>query len=221
MNEGDGELSYSQNSFVQAPSELYSGEGIPTNKGNIYISKSSPKIVAKAYMAQFQQDFTQFLICRSEEVYSNGRMLLTLRGWPISSDAATWQPWELEIMAQAITKLVSQGLIKEEKLDTFDIPYFGPNEDDIESIVHNQGSFVIENVNTMAQHVAHEIEDNWERAKVISKFVRSFTESLISRHFGEDVLELLYEKFTQFTCEHLAKGKLIEHHSVIILLKKI
>ncbi|XP_021768967.1 caffeine synthase 1-like [Chenopodium quinoa] len=212
---------YTLHWLSQAPSELYSEEGIPINKGNVYITESSPKIVAKAYMSQFQQDFTKFLICRSEEVYSNGRMLLTLRGRPTSSDAVTWQPWELEIMAQAITKLVSQGLIKEEKLDTFDFPYFGPNEDDIESIVHKEGSFVIENVNTMAQHVAHEIEDNSERAKVVSKFVRSFTESLISRHFGEDVLEPLYEKFTQFTCEHLAKGKPIEHHSVIILLKKI
>lgn len=93
---------------VKAPSELYSEEGIPINKGNIYISETSPKIVAKAYSAQFEQDFTLFLKCRSPEVLSKGRMLLTFRGRPSDSNATTWQPWELKIFAQAITCLVSQ-----------------------------------------------------------------------------------------------------------------
>ncbi|KNA10299.1 hypothetical protein SOVF_145700 [Spinacia oleracea] len=211
---------YSLHWLSQAPPGLYSEEGMPINKGNIYISKTSPKIVAKAYLAQFQQDLTKFLKCRSEEVYSKGRMLLTFRGRPVSSDASTWQPWELQILALAITHLVSQGLINESKLDAFDFPYYGASKDEIESIVQEEGSFKIENVNTTAQHVAHEMEDNVERAKIISKFTRSFTESLISRHFGEDVVELLYQKFTQLMCEHLSNGESAEHHNIIILLKR-
>lgn len=96
---------------MKAPSELHSEEGIPINKGNIYISETSPKVVAEVYLAQFHQDFTRFLVCRSKEVLSKGRMLLTFRGRPSSSNAATWQPWELKIFAQAINCLVSQVLI--------------------------------------------------------------------------------------------------------------
>lgn len=112
-------------------------------------------------------------------------------------------------------------MIKEEKLDNFNFPYYGPSKEDIQSVVKNEGSFEIESVNTMAHHVAHEIEDNWERAVFIGKFMRSFSESLISRHFGDEVLNSLYQKFTQLTFEYLANGELAEHYSIIILLKKI
>lgn len=211
---------YTLHWLSQAPSDLYSEEGTPINKGNVYVSETSPEIVAKAYLAQFEQDFTKFLKCRSEEVLSKGRMLLTFRGRQSSSDAATWQPWELKIFAQAINNLVSQGLIKEEKLDTFNFPYYGASKDEIQSIVQKEGSFEIEDVKEVAEHVAHEIEDNWERAVTIGKFLRSFSESLISSHFGEDVLDSLYEKFTQLTSEHLADGEPAEHYNIIVLLKK-
>ncbi|KMT18246.1 hypothetical protein BVRB_2g024130 [Beta vulgaris subsp. vulgaris] len=212
---------YTLHWLSQAPSELYSEEGIPINKGNIYISETSPKIVAKAYSAQFEQDFTLFLKCRSQEVLSKGRMLLTFRGRPSDSNGTTWQPWELKIFAQAITCLVSQGLIKEEKLDTFNFPYYSPCKEEIESILKIEGSFELENTSAIAHHVANEIKDNWERAEAIGKFMRSFSESLISRHFGEDILDLLYEKFNKLTFQHLANGELAEHCTIIMLLRKI
>jgi len=94
--------------LVKAPVGLYSPEGRAINKGNIYISETSPREVGKAYLGQFEGDLTQFLQCRSQEVVSNGLMLFTLRGRPSSSNLATWQPWELKLLSQAVTSLVSK-----------------------------------------------------------------------------------------------------------------
>ncbi|KAI3712873.1 hypothetical protein L1987_71441 [Smallanthus sonchifolius] len=50
------------------------------NKGNIYLSSTSPESVSRAYLEQFQKDFLGFLRCRSEELMAGGRMVLTLAG---------------------------------------------------------------------------------------------------------------------------------------------
>lgn len=94
--------------YLKTPAGLYSAEGVALNKGNIYISETSPKNVAKAYFSQFQQDFTKFLNNRSKEVLSKGRMLLTFRGRDSLSNVTKWQPWELKILTQSIFTLISQ-----------------------------------------------------------------------------------------------------------------
>ena len=50
------------------------------NEGNIYICKTSPHLVFKAYFEQFRKDFTYFLRCRSEEIVDGGVMILTIIG---------------------------------------------------------------------------------------------------------------------------------------------
>lgn len=54
--------------------------GIPLNRGNIYITKTSPPIVHQAYLEQFANDFTSFLSIRSEEMVPHGHILLTIVG---------------------------------------------------------------------------------------------------------------------------------------------
>ncbi|KAL6011379.1 hypothetical protein ACLOJK_001825 [Asimina triloba] len=44
------------------------------------VSESSPPVVARAYLQQFQEDFSLFLQSRSEEVIAGGRMVLILLG---------------------------------------------------------------------------------------------------------------------------------------------
>lgn len=46
----------------------------------MYITTSSPPNAYKAYLNQFQSDFKSFLEMRSEEMVSNGRMVLTFIG---------------------------------------------------------------------------------------------------------------------------------------------
>lgn len=59
--------------------------GEALNKGNIFIAKTSPPEVYKAYFDQFEKDFTLFLRSRSEEIVPGGGMLLTTMG-SIQSD---------------------------------------------------------------------------------------------------------------------------------------
>ncbi|EYU24141.1 hypothetical protein MIMGU_mgv1a019942mg, partial [Erythranthe guttata] len=73
-------------------------EGLEMNNENIYMSSKSPAQVIKAYYEQFRIDFSTFLRCRSEEVVSGGRMVLTILGRK-SEDASSkeccyiWAPF--------------------------------------------------------------------------------------------------------------------------------
>uniref|UniRef100_A0A803MEE8 Uncharacterized protein n=1 Tax=Chenopodium quinoa TaxID=63459 RepID=A0A803MEE8_CHEQI len=206
---------------LEPPPGLYDEQGMSINKRKIYISETSSRPVAIAYMDQFEQDFIRFLKCRSKEVVTNGSMLLTLRGRPCSSDSFTWTTFEFKIFIKALTCLVSEGLINEEKLDSFDFPCYFANTEDLESIVKKEGSFEVEISRTIVLDVAPEIEDKWERAQIISNFIRAFSESLVSRHFGEDIVTPLYDKLIYYAFQYLDNDEPAQNHAVTVLLRKI
>lgn len=54
--------------------------GVPLNKGNIYLSKTSPPSVYEAYFKQFERDFQYFLKLRFKELALDGTMALTFIG---------------------------------------------------------------------------------------------------------------------------------------------
>ncbi|KAF4375524.1 hypothetical protein F8388_024183 [Cannabis sativa] len=86
------------------PKGLVSERGEAYNKGNIYITKTSPDVVVKAYLAQFEEDFRTFLRCRSEEIVVGGCMVLTMLGSIISNDPKHL----MEVMGRAFNDMVSE-----------------------------------------------------------------------------------------------------------------
>lgn len=83
-------------------------EGVDNNKGNIYLAKTSPPNVFKAYLEQYQSDFSFFLKCRSEELVEGGGLVVTLIGRigedPVYKDCcAVW-----ETMAMGLNDMVKQ-----------------------------------------------------------------------------------------------------------------
>ncbi|KAL8118056.1 hypothetical protein AgCh_015815 [Apium graveolens] len=114
------------------------------NKGNIYIAITSSPSVIRAYHQQFQKDFTAFLKCRSEEMVTAGRMVLTIIGRrsddPTSKECCLI--WEL--LSVALRDMVSQGLIEEKKLDEFNIPQYNPYPGEVKQAVENKGLFSID-----------------------------------------------------------------------------
>ncbi|KAL2927994.1 Salicylate carboxymethyltransferase [Bienertia sinuspersici] len=55
-------------------------QGIEDNRGNVYIGRTSPPNVLKAYYEQYEKDFSTFLRFRSKEVVLGGIMVLTVLG---------------------------------------------------------------------------------------------------------------------------------------------
>ncbi|XP_030444512.2 probable caffeine synthase 4 [Syzygium oleosum] len=201
--------SYSVHWLSQVPN-LTSEEGFPLNKGRIYISETSPRVVKDAYLAQFQADVSTFLKFRSEEMVDNGRLVLVLHGRK-DKDFASLNSYIIwEKLGEAIADLVSEGFVEEEKLDTLNVPYYTASLEEIRGIVNEEGSFQIEHMEIIEIDVGGTSldKDPHSKGRKLAKRARSFTGSIISHHLGEEIMDKLYgEKLPIFIGDDLAKGR--------------
>jgi jasmonate O-methyltransferase len=76
---------------------------VDNNKGNIYVTNTSPSNVLKAYYEQFHVDFSLFLKCRAQELVEGGCMILTFLGResddPLALGKGSSYGWELLAIA--------------------------------------------------------------------------------------------------------------------------
>ncbi|GFZ02876.1 S-adenosyl-L-methionine-dependent methyltransferases superfamily protein [Actinidia rufa] len=188
------------------------------NKGNICITTTSPPKVYEAYMKQFQKDFSKFLSLRYQEMVPGGRMVLTFvcRSMedPTSKD---WTIWEL--LAKAFLDLVSEGLIKGEDVDSFNMPYYTPYKDELKTIIEMEGSFHVESLEVFEHNWDHNDEDNVHRsADNISSLFRAVCEPLLASHFGD--LFDVFEKFSKNVSDHMCQEKLMVNGIIVSLSMK-
>ncbi|KAL2939442.1 Caffeine synthase 1 [Bienertia sinuspersici] len=207
---------YALHWLSQVPLGIYDEKGNSMNKGGIIVSESSPPNVVKAYRAQFQQDLSSFLKCRSNDVAANGYMIISVSGSP---SMVPRHHCSAKLLLQAINSLVLKGLINREKADNFDMPIHYPFKEEMEGIIREEGSFAIEKIETMAENAGEEITSIKERAETIAKCIRAAVEVLVSYHFGKHVWDTLYDELIQATLLHLEKEPL-HMFTIIFMLKK-
>lgn len=99
-------------------------------------------IVLEAYAKQYRKDFTLFLELRAKELVSGGRMIVSLVGRR-SDVIANKFSYILEIVAQILCVMVSEGLIDKEKFDSFYGLLYEPSSEELREIIQEEGSFSI------------------------------------------------------------------------------
>ncbi|GLT89153.1 hypothetical protein SLE2022_071510 [Rubroshorea leprosula] len=210
--------SYGPHWFSRVPRIVTEG-GLPLNRGKIYISKTSPFEVRQAYLSQFQEDFLSFLKSRSLELVPDGLMLLVLPGRESEDPTCISFCYTWDVLSQAIAELVKQGLIEEEKLDSFNVPLYAPWQEEVREVVEKEGSFTTEHLETMAMEIRG--TSLWPTPEHRAKDARSFTESMISAQFGEDVTDKLYDKFKEIQVASCMQGREPTHAiSIVLVLRK-
>ncbi|XP_007009070.2 PREDICTED: probable caffeine synthase 2 [Theobroma cacao] len=210
---------YSVHWLSEAP-KITNEAGLPLNKGKIYMSKTSPPAVTKAYLSQFQEDFSSLLKFRSQELAPNGRVVLIFNGRqtadPTNKD--TCYTWDL--LAEALSYLVSQGLVDEGKLDSFNVPYYNPSQEEIKHLVDKEGSLTIEFIDTIELEIGGP-NGYWSSPESRIRGHRCFTEPLLSHQFGERLMDKLYDRATQILVEDYKHGKeATKNIGIAVVLKK-
>ncbi|GJN22052.1 hypothetical protein PR202_gb09583 [Eleusine coracana subsp. coracana] len=179
-------------------------KGIAQNEGNIYISGGTPPSVVKSYQKQFEEDFSLFLRLRHDELVSGGQMVLAFLGRKNKDarrDEAVGQTWRL--LSQALQSLVQQGRVEKDTLDSFNLPFYAPSVDEVKEVISQSDLFDINHMDLTRGGVD------------FARSIRAVAEPLIMHHFGEDVLDDLFEIFTQNVVKHLQKVKV--KNPVIVL----
>ncbi|KAK7309310.1 hypothetical protein RJT34_05930 [Clitoria ternatea] len=188
-------------------------EGVENNKGNIYMASTSPANVLNAYYEQFQRDFSLFLKCRAEEIVEGGRMVLTFLGRRSNDPSSKECCYIWELLAMALNDMVSKGMIKEEEMDTFNIPQYTPSPSEVEVEVLKEGSFTINGLEvTEMPWNAFDSECSLHTSVSdggynVTKCMRAVAEPLLVSHFGEAVIELVFSRYQHILIERMSKEK--------------
>ncbi|XP_057753031.1 S-adenosyl-L-methionine:benzoic acid/salicylic acid carboxyl methyltransferase 3-like [Arachis stenosperma] len=195
-------------------------EGIENNKGNIYMSSTSPLNVLNAYYEQFRRDFSFFLKCRGEEVVEGGVMVLTFLGRRSDDPSSKECCYIWELMAAALNQMVLEGIIKEEQMDAFNIPQYTPSPSEVKLEVQSEGSFTINRLE-VSEVNWNAYENNWSAMDFeseeceslsdggynVSQCMRAVAEPLLVSHFGEDIIENVFSRYQNLLTDRMSKEK--------------
>ncbi|KAI4299834.1 hypothetical protein L6164_033258 [Bauhinia variegata] len=211
--------SYSLHWLSQAPRGLCKGAKL-VNKGNIYITKASHPAVRKVYHEQFQEDFKLFLRLRSEElIVPGGAMALTFIATDENREATNG--WAL--IGDTLNDMVLEGLVEEEKLDSFNMPSYCATETEVREIIEEEGSFNLERLQitkTGWHDYESSVSDINVSANRVAKFLRAVTESLLKEHFGEEFMDELFLRFKNKVVQTLMVEKVEVTNLVIYITNK-
>ncbi|KAK7376781.1 hypothetical protein VNO80_02197 [Phaseolus coccineus] len=213
----------------QVPGGLEDDSGRALNKGKIYISKSSPQCVLDAYSQQFKNDFSLFLASRSHEMVTGGRMVLSFMGRTTIDPTPDHSCYQWELLARSLMTMVSQGVLEEEKVDSFNAPYYAPCMEEVKREIEKEGSFMVE------EQDAYEIE--WDggmelqsnsakgtlsssKGKRVSRTIRAVLESMLESHFGSHIMDELFRRFEELVEDHLSNTNTKYINLVISLVKQ-
>uniref|UniRef100_A0A7N2LG37 Uncharacterized protein n=2 Tax=Quercus lobata TaxID=97700 RepID=A0A7N2LG37_QUELO len=202
-------------------------QGINNNKGNIYMGKTSPHNVFEAYLEQFQSDFSLLLRSRADEIKLGGQMILTFIGRSIKDPTSRDCCLVWELLAKCLLDMAAEGLIEEADIDTFNLPQYNPFIEEVKTIVEKEGSFVIDRLETFEVNLdANDNEENknyvfdkFTCGQNVSRSYRAISESLLADHFGEAIIDDLFERYAERIGEHLSMEK-IKNFNILISMER-
>ncbi|XP_055811986.1 S-adenosyl-L-methionine:benzoic acid/salicylic acid carboxyl methyltransferase 3-like [Solanum dulcamara] len=183
---------------------------IEKNKGNIYMSSASPLSVMKAYYKQYESDFSNFLKYRSEELMKGGKMVLTFLGRESEDPSSKECCYIWELLSMALNELVVEGLIEEEKVDSFNTPQYTPSPAEVKYIVDKEGSFTINRLETTRVHwnnASNNNENINNGGYNVSRCMRAVAEPLLVSQFSPKLMDLVFQKYEEIVSECMAKEK--------------
>ncbi|CAA6669054.1 unnamed protein product [Spirodela intermedia] len=188
----------SMNFFHSASSLHWLSQVSPLNQGSINISKESPPHVLDAYARQFKHDFSNFLRLRSIEMVAGGRMVLTFpsRMGLDNFNSGAIRLWNL--VSSVLMEMVQEGLVEEDKVDSFNLPCYSPSPEEVEHEIVREGSFSLEFLKVFELDLNAdnaEASSNSSEAQGISKAVQAILEPILESHFGRSTIESLFSRF--------------------------
>lgn len=97
-----------------------------------------------------------------------------------------------------------QGLIPEEKVDTFNVPYYAPCAEEVKLEIQKDGSFIVDRLEVF------EIDgdgrgDTLSSGQRVAKTIRAVAESMLESHFGRDIMDDLFLRYAKIVDNHLSK----------------
>ncbi|KAF6147755.1 hypothetical protein GIB67_006728 [Kingdonia uniflora] len=192
----------------QIPETVLDKKSPAWNEGRAWIDGAKKEVV-EAYAKQSKDDLEAFLQCRKVEIKRGGMLFILMAGRPGSNrpesqlgdpDSRAKHPFTSS-MDQAWEDLLNEGLIDKITRDTFNIPAYMRNIDEVQKAFEQCGGFEIKRLEyqRLVEH-SKEKQEEWIRDPVSygrakANIVRATLKPIVEAHVGTEISEELFKRF--------------------------
>ncbi|KAF5454418.1 hypothetical protein F2P56_024085 [Juglans regia] len=211
------------NSIFKALPEFYKGFEVEKNGGgpSIFIGGYAGSF----YRRLFPNNCLHFVYSSyslhwlSRELVVGGRMVLILLGRESQDHVDRGNSFFWELLSRSFAELVSKGEVEKEKLDSYEVHFYAPSKNEIEDEVRKEGSFNVDRIEMIEIERDHD-KDGRSYGTAIAMTVRAIQESMICHHFGEGILDNLFEIYGRMVDEEMAEEE-IRPITFAVVLRKV
>nr|XP_023907387.1 probable S-adenosylmethionine-dependent methyltransferase At5g38780 [Quercus suber] len=181
------------NWLSKIPIEITDESSPAWNKGRIHYTNATKEVV-EAYETQFAKDMESFLFSRAQELVVGGLLVLFVPAVPdVMSNSDTFTGTELDILGSCLMDMAKVGLVEEAKVDSFNVPAYYTPPKKLKALIERNGNFSIKRMELLNNQKKHLI---LQSASLRSLYLRAVLEGIIEKHFGNDILDELFNRFT-------------------------
>ncbi|KAK6931578.1 SAM dependent carboxyl methyltransferase [Dillenia turbinata] len=181
--------SYTLHFLSEIPKEILDKNSPAWNGGRIHYSQ---KEVREAYSAQYAKDMDLFLSARAKEIIPGG-FLAALIPIPHVGD----RPLHYDAFESCVMDMAKEGLLDEDKVESFNLPLYCPSEEEFKVITERNGHFTIERTEKTYRAVIPDASK--PSVKSFADQIRSRFEGLLKKHFGvgNEVMDELFDRYAE------------------------
>ncbi|KAL1200898.1 Farnesoic acid carboxyl-O-methyltransferase [Cardamine amara subsp. amara] len=200
-----GVSSYSLHFVSKIPKEFKDRDSPVWNK-DIHCTGFS-KEVAKLYLDQYKVDLWSFLNARAQELMSGGLLVLLGSCLPNGVQMSETVPgMMIDFIGSSLNEIAKQGLVDQQKLNTFKLPIYLAHTDVLKQIIEDYGCFTIE----VFKKISHANGEFPLDPEYLTQSFKVTVGGSVASQFGQDAMEKTYElvkKKTQEKLPQLAQAK--------------
>lgn len=122
--------------------------------------------------------------------------------------------------------------MQEEKIDSFNVPYYAPSPEEVRKVIEEEGSFIINRLEAFeigwdggpvgdngARNHDFELQDPSSRAKQMAKTTRAVAEPMLEAQFGTQIMDELFGIYVLLVRDYFSKT-LAKHINLVISLTR-
>ncbi|CAA7055640.1 unnamed protein product [Microthlaspi erraticum] len=193
-----GHTSYTTHWLSKVPENVCDKKSPAWNKNYIQCNNLIEE-VTNAYKVQFTKDMGVFLEARAEELVPGGLMIVLGQCLPDGVPMyETWQGHVVDTIGDCLMDMAKSGITSGEKIGLFSFPVYFPQISELKGEIEQNGSFMIERMET----IGHPMEDKALTNDFITSMFRALLTTIIEEHFGDGVVDELFDRFAKKLSEH-------------------
>ncbi|XP_047253587.1 benzoate carboxyl methyltransferase-like [Capsicum annuum] len=130
----------------------------------------------------------------------------------------------MDLLSNSILQLAAEGKINKDEIVSFNMPSYTTYEEDIKKIIQMEGSFNLERLETFESDMVAIEKPNGKHfedsAKLVVKTIRAVTEVMLASHFGNSIIDYLFDIYIMHVTEYLSMGNTIKFCNISLCLQK-